>query len=480
MRELWIDLNPDSSKALYEQIYEKIRTMIADGKLFPGEKLPSTRFMAKNLSISRSTVEVAYEQLTAEGYLESRPRAGYFVCDISMLYQQRQDTSQIGIVPVQSEYAICEFRFSPFEVDVGHFPYGIWNRLYKEMNAAENGALLMSGDAQGDYKLRAAICRYLCRARGVLCREEQIIVGAGNEYLLLLLAQLLDSRKSVMMERYTYIQAYQTFSNMGYTVHVADVDRGGICMRDVEKQQPELVYVMPSHQFPLGHVMPLKRRLELLAWAAEERGRYILEDDHDSEFRYKGRPIPALWGNDSGEHVIYLGTFSKSIAPSLRVSFMVLPGHLLERYRERCSFYSCTVPRMTQAVLHRFLEEGHFERHLNRMRNLYKGKHDLLLYLLRQEPWIERIYGEYAGLHVLVELKEGVPEALVTDCAHREGLEVHGLEEYRAVTKNSTSMERPATLLLGYGNLDEADMRRGIEILRHSVTAGYSSYSSIR
>ena len=472
MRELWIDLNPDSSKALYEQIYDKIRTMIADGKLFPGEKLPSTRFMAKSLSISRSTVEVAYEQLTAEGYLESRPRAGYFVCDISMLYQQRQDTPETGIVPERLEHKMCALRFSPFEVDAEHFPYGIWNRLYKEMNAAENGALLMSGEAQGDRKLRTAICRYLCRARGVVCQEEQIIVGAGNEYLLLLLAQLLDSRRSVMMERYTYIQACQTFSNMGYSVHAADVDGGGICMRDVEVQQPELVYVMPSHQFPLGHVMPLKRRLELLAWASEGSGRYILEDDHDSEFRYKGRPIPALWGNDSGEHVIYLGTFSKSIAPSLRVSFMVLPGHLLARYRQRCGFYSCTVPRVMQAVLYRFLEEGHFERHLNRMRNMYKGKHDLLLHLLRQESWIKGIYGEYAGLHVLAELKGGVTEALVTDRAYTEGLEVHGLGEYRAVPEELVSMERPATLLLGYGNLDEADMRRGIEILRHSVSPG--------
>lgn len=472
MRELWIDLDPDSSKALYEQMYDKIRTMIADGKLLPGEKLPSTRFMAQSLSVSRSTVEVAYEQLTAEGYLESRPRAGYFVCDISMLYQQRQNTPKAGAMPEQSEHKTCGLRFSPFEVDAEHFPYGIWNKLYKETNAAENSAFLMSGDAQGDLLLRTAICRYLCRARGVVCREDQIIVGAGNEYLLLLLAQLLGGRRSVMMESYTYIQAYQTFSNMGYSVCAAEVDREGICMKDVEEQQPQLVYVMPSHQFPLGHVMPLKRRLELLAWAAEGSGRYILEDDHDSEFRYKGRPIPALWGNDSGEHVIYLGTFSKSIAPSLRISFMVLPAHLLEHYRERCGFYSCTVPRVTQAVLYRFLEEGHFERHLNRMRNLYKGKHDLLLCLLRQEGWVRRIYGENAGLHVLAELEEGVQEALVTRQARAQGLEIHGLEEYAASPAQLRTRPRTATLLLGYGNLDEADMRRGIGIIGQIVNAG--------
>lgn len=464
MRELWIDLHFGSSQALYEQIYDEIRTLIADGKLFPGEKLPSTRFMAKNLSVSRSTVELAYEQLTAEGYIESRPCAGYFVCDISMLYQLRRDVTEHE-QPQQQEAAPCRLRFSPFEIDQEKFPYGIWHKVNKSIQLSETPQLLLSGEAQGDLPLRTAICRYLCRARGVICREEQIVLGAGNEYLLLLLSQILGSRRGVMMEAYTYLQAYQTFSNMGYTVYAGGVDESGIVMEDVRRYEPELVYVMPSHQFPLGHVMPLKRRLELLAWAAEGEERYILEDDHDSEFRYKGKPIPALWGNDSGEHVIYLGTFSKSIAPSLRVSFMVLPEHLLRSYRERCGFYSCTVPRMTQAVLCRFLEEGHFERHLNRMRNLYKNKHDTLLRLLRQESWVRRIYGEYAGLHVLVEPVGDICEEELIREAQTAGLELHGLSEYRigsGTVENTSGM----AILLGYGNLTEEEMKQGIAILR--------------
>lgn len=483
MRELWIDLHFGSSRALYEQIYDEIRTLIADGKLFPGEKLPSTRFMAKNLSVSRSTVELAYEQLAAEGYIESRPCAGYFVCDISALYQLRRDTAEPERPEEQKEETGCRLHFSPFEIDREKFPYGIWHKVTKSIQLSDTPELLLSGEAQGDPALRSAICRYLCRARGVVCREEQIVLGAGNEYLLLLLSQILGSRRSVMMEQYTYLQAYQTFSNMGYTVYAGGVDEGGIVMEDVRRREPELVYVMPSHQFPLGYVMPLKRRLELLSWASEGEERYILEDDHDSEFRYKGKPIPALWGNDTGEHVIYLGTFSKSIAPSLRISFMVLPEHLLGSYRERCGFYSCTVPRMIQAVLCRFLEEGHFERHMNRMRNVYKNKHDTLLRLLRQENWIRRIYGEYAGLHVLAEPVEGITEEELVRRAQEAGLEIHGLSEYRIGEQTGdgqrTGME-PETaegkttggaILLGYGNLTEEEMREGIAILRSAAHA---------
>lgn len=464
MRELWIDLQPGSSQALYEQIYDEIRTLIADGKLFPGEKLPSTRFMAKNLSVSRSTVELAYEQLAAEGYIESRPCAGYFVCDISGLYQLRQNAAERERPVERQEEKGCALTFSPFEIDQEKFPYGIWHKVNKSVQLADAPELLLSGEAQGDLPLRRTICRYLCRARGVVCREEQIVLGAGNEYLLLLLSQILGSRRSVMMERYTYLQAYQTFSNMGYHVYAGDVDEDGIVMEDVRRLQPELVYVMPSHQFPLGYVMPLKRRLELLTWAADGEERYILEDDHDSEFRYKGKPIPALWGNDSGGHVIYLGTFSKSISPSLRISFMVLPEQLLERYKERCGFYSCTVPRMTQAVLCRFLEEGHFERHLNRMRNVYKNKHDALLRLLRQETWIRRVYGEYAGLHVLAEPAGELPETEFVRRAREAGLVIHGLSEYRI--PEETAEDGPCALLLGYGNLSEEEMREGIAILR--------------
>lgn len=198
------------------------------------------------------------------------------------------------------------------------------------------------------------------------------------------------------MEKYTYIQAARAFSNMEYLVSAADMDESGMMIRELREMGADIAYVMPSHQFPLGTVMPMKRRLELLKWATEAEGRYIIEDDHDSEFRYKGRPIPSLQGMDGAGKVIYIGTFSKSIAPSLRVSYMVLPRLLLEKYDQNCGFYATTVPRTQQELLYRFLADGSFERHLNRMKNVYRGKQDKLLSLLKQERG-ERIYGENAG-----------------------------------------------------------------------------------
>lgn len=467
MKELWIDVKPDSKKALYEQIYEYIRKDITDGKISPGEKLPSTRFMAKSLEVSRSTVELAYEQLTAEGYIESRPCAGYFVCDISMLYQWKREPAvkQEKTQGRQQEHKKQEMTvsFSPFEIDRKNFPYAVWYKVQKSVTPQDNSELLLAGDSQGEENLREAISRYLYQARGVVCSARQIVIGAGNEYLLLLLAQILGKHKSVAMENYSYLQACHTFSNMGYEVEAADTDEDGVCMGEVERLNPDMVYVMPAHQFPLGTVMPLKRRLELLHWASVGEERYIIEDDHDSEFRYKGKPIPALWGNDTGEHVIYIGTFSKSIAPSLRISFMVLPERLAERYEKTCGFYACTVPRNAQEVLYRFMEEGHFERHLNRMRNSYKSKHDVFVKLLKKEPWVHAVYGDNAGLHVLVEVETSYSEKELLERAKRAGIGVHGLSEYQI---NQSAETKYPTLLLGYGNLTEDEIIRGLAALR--------------
>ncbi|MGN0342843.1 MAG: PLP-dependent aminotransferase family protein [Roseburia sp.] len=464
MKELWIDLQPDSDKALYEQIYDSVRRDIADGKISPGEKLPSTRFLAKYLGISRSTVELAYDQLTAEGYIIPRQGSGCYVCDISDLYQMQQNEEKREHSPMtKSTIREAEIRFSPYEIDQRSFPCDAWYRVNKNVSPGEQPELLMSGDSKGQENLRRQISRYLYQARGVECCEDQIIVGAGNEYLLMLLSQILGHGKCVLMEQYSYVNAYKTFCNMGYSIATARTEADGICMEDVRGSKADVVYVMPVHQFPLGTVMPLKRRLELIKWASEAEDRYVIEDDHDSEFRYKGKPIPALWGNDQGQHVIYIGTFSKSISSSLRISFMVLPERLMEQYEKRCGFYACTVSRFSQEVLFRFMEEGHFERHLNRMRNNYKQKHDVLLAILKEETWVHAIYGDNAGLHVLVDVYSHESEETLCRRAWESGVEIHGLSEYRI----GPAEKRPyPTILLGYGNLSEEEMSRGIACLR--------------
>lgn len=470
MLELMIHLDGSSKRPLYGQIYDYIRTHIADGKISHGEKLPSTRLLSTHLQVARSTVELAYEQLLSEGYIESKPCRGYYAADISDLYlgtkaavldalpgQKRQTPSE-----TEDKYRI---DFSPDENEYAYFPYGAWRKISKEILSMDDPSLLTVGSAAGEWELREEICRYLYQARGVNAQPKQMIIGAGNEYLLMLLAQVLGKNKRVAIENPTYLKAYHTLANMGYDMLPLSRDSWGIQMKSIRAQAPDVVYTMPSHQFPMGTVMPMKRRLELLQWASEQEGRYIIEDDHDSEFRYKGKPIPSLQGNDVRGTVIYLGTFSKSLSPAMRVSYLALPETLLDAYQRRCGFYASTVPKEQQRVLAALLNQGYFERYLNKMRRIYKAKHDEFLALLKKEAWIRQIYGDHAGMHLLAELHTKKDTACVVEAAKKRGVRVYALEEYMVLGTNPIPNSRP-TLLLGYGALSRQKMQEGVACIR--------------
>lgn len=480
MNEIMIDLQGGAKAPLYEKIYEYIKNEIVDGKISKGEKLPSTRLLAKNLSVSRSTVELAYDQLLAEGYIEAEPYRGYFVCDIEALYQLEQrnhmkEKLQAGqdwqpgwkteIKHGAESSKQKEIDFSPYTIDTQNFPYNVWRKLHKNVLLDDREEILLSGDGQGDHELRMAIADYLHQARGVNCVAEQIIIGAGNEYLELLLAQVLGEKKTVLMDDPTYLQAYRTFSNMGYLVKNIPAEQGSMPIEAVRRENADILYVMPSHQFPLGTVMPLKQRLELLKWASEKEGRYLIEDDHDSEYRYKGKPIPSLQSIDHEEKVIYLGTFSKSIAPSLRISYMVLPQHLLKNYQSYCGFYSTTVSKIQQEVLCGFIRGGYFGRHLNKMRGIYKNKHDFLVSELKKRPWVENIAGDNAGLHVLVQVDTQMSEEELCERAAEQGIHLMGISEHYI---HKPPVSKPV-LLLGYGKPDEKRILEGLDRLEHMI-----------
>lgn len=480
MNEIMIDLQGGAKAPLYEKIYEYIKNEIVDGKISKGEKLPSTRLLAKNLSVSRSTVELAYDQLLAEGYIEAEPYRGYFVCDVEALYQleQRnhmQEKLQAGqdwqpgwkteIKHGAGSSKQKEIDFSPYTIDTQNFPYNVWRKLHKNVLLDDREEILLSGDGQGDHELRMAIADYLHQARGVNCVAEQIIIGAGNEYLELLLAQVLGEKKTVLMDDPTYLQAYRTFSNMGYLVKNIPAEQGSMPIEAVRRENADILYVMPSHQFPLGTVMPLKQRLELLKWASEKEGRYLIEDDHDSEYRYKGKPIPSLQSIDHEEKVIYLGTFSKSIAPSLRISYMVLPQHLLKNYQRYCGFYSTTVSKIQQEVLCGFIRGGYFGRHLNKMRGIYKNKHDFLVSELKKRPWVENIAGDNAGLHVLVQVDTQMSEEELCERAAEQGIHLMGISEHYI---HKPPVSKPV-ILLGYGKPDEKKILEGLNRLEQII-----------
>lgn len=483
MREMTIRLQLNSEKRLYEQIYEHIRQEIREGKLLAGERLPSTRSLAEYLQVARSTVDYAYDQLLSEGYIEARPYRGYFVCPLEDLLTleegiepEHSATSKTypraaeDVMPEDAEQMkgnpdTYDFDFSPNAIDMSGFPFGIWKRIHKNILTDANSELFSQGEPQGDYELRTTICRYLHSSRGVNCSPEQIVVGAGNDYLLLLLEKLLGRNVRIAMENPTYKRAYRIFQSFRYDIVTVEMDENGMSAAGLRAANARIAYVMPSHQFPTGTVMPIGRRMELLRWAAEQEGRYLIEDDYDSEFRYRGKPIPALQASDEKDKVIYIGTFSKAIAPAIRVSYMVLPKALLEKYRKQCYFYSCTVSRIDQRVLNEFIREGYFERHLNKMRKTYRGKHEVLLEKLKAfEPYYE-ITGEHAGLHVLLTAKYEVTERKLIEMAREQRIKVYGLSDSMVDGVNSPMGEQ-ATVLLGYGGLSVEEISNGIERLK--------------
>lgn len=464
MYELAINLKSDGKIPLYEQIYEYIRSEIRDGHIASGEKLPSTRALSRCLDVSRSTVELAYEQLLSEGYIEAQPCRGYFAAQIDGLYQIRPQccSTRKNDARVKETYI---YDFTPNGVDLKSFPYNVWRKLSRECLVDDRAELFRLGCPQGEWGLRNAISSYLHQARGVNCTPEQIIVGAGNDYLLMLLCAVIGTQHRVALENPTYRQAYRLFENLSCEVCTVDMDARGMRVDKLETSGADIAFVMPSHQYPLGTVMPIKRRMELLGWAGRIEGRYIIEDDYDSEFRYKGKPIPALQGYDGKGRVIYIGTFSKSIAPAIRMSYMVLPETLCRMYEERCVFISSTVSKVDQLILQRFIEDGYYERHLNKMRALYKSRHDTLLAALREWGADFTVSGENAGVHLLLHFSDGRSEEELIGLAARKGVKVYGLSEY--YVEGSREREE-AVILLGYANMNEDKIKDAVNLLKEA------------
>lgn len=459
MYDMTFEWKSDKKICLYEQIYEHIRDEIKEGKLLCGEKLPSTRALAEYLQVARSTVEYAYEQLLSEGYIEAVPYKGYYVCKLEELYDIRQEASDFS-VEHQKEETVHEFDFSPNGIDMSAFPYSVWKKINRAILTDNNADLFRLGNPQGEEGLRNSITRYLYASRGISCSPGQIIIGAGNDYLLMLLEKILGREVRIAMESPTYKRAWQIFDSFAYHIVTVGMDAYGMRVEELEKSEAAAAYVMPSHQYPTGIVMPIGRRSELLKWAGRKPERYIIEDDYDSEFRYKGKPIPALMASDREDKVIYIGTFSKAIAPAIRISYMVLPGPLMKQFRQNCYFYSSTVSRIDQTVLQHFIDEGYFERYLNKMRKLYKAKHDFMLERLK--PFYPRfqVSGENAGLHILLTDKKQEAEKDLLTKAANQGVRVYGLSEGQQGGLSAQWLS--GTVILGYGGLSREEIKEGL------------------
>ncbi len=450
-------LDFDASKPLYEQLYENIAQEIQTGSLKQGQKMSGKRTLAERLGISVNAVDTAYQMLVAEGYLESRPRSGFYVMEVEKLAE---------ISPIFShEESLCKtqwkFDFSTAAIDKSLFPFRTWGRIQKELLYSKP-QLLSMGDGQGDLELRETLAQHLQRYRGVKCSPNQIVIGAGIEYLLGLLMPLLGG--TIALEDPGYPKAKRVIENANRKWIAVPVDKNGLSVAELSQTDAQAVYVTPSHQFPTAVTMPVGRRAALLAWAAADPARFIIEDDYDSEFRFGVRPLPSLQGMAQNGKVIYISTFSKSLAPSIRIACMVLPHTLIKPWKQRYGEYASTVSRFEQQTLCEFIQQGHLSRHLSRLRNSYRKRMEQFKNALQQCLGKSiKIYGEHTGLHFLIEF-ETASEQQLLQAACKHGLKVSGLKQYCS----AESKQKTAVVLVGYGCLAEEQIMPAAQALQQA------------
>lgn len=461
--EITLVLNTQSGEPLYLQLYQYFKQEIQYGRIEAGVMLPSKRKLALHLGISQNTIETAYQQLLAEGYVESKPRKGIFVKEIHhdwILNSIKVPTTTDEMEKEENGPNLIDFSHGKIALE--QFPYTTWRRFTIQSMYEEQSTLFLNGDGQGELPLRNEIAKYLFQSRGVRCTQGQIIVGAGTQYLIGLLSMIIGRDAIFSMEDPGYHRTREVFKDQGVTLIPIPLDDNGISMKHLYNSNAQVTYVTPSHQFPFGMVMPITRRLELLKWA-EGKGRYIIEDDYDGEFRYKGKPIPSLQGLDPNNKVIYLGTFSKSLIPSIRLNYMVLPPTLLKKYQEHFSLYKQTVSRLHQHTLWQFMKEGHWERHLNKMRTVYRKRQNTLISSIRENMGNQvAIIGEESGLHILLHVKNNMSEKQLIETAIKHKVKVYPTSVYFS---QPTPDQKPM-ILLGFGGLTESEIEQGIQYLK--------------
>jgi len=451
--------------SLYEYLYKQIKADIVNQILSPDEKLPSKRALAKHLSVSTITVENAYSQLCAEGYLYSVPKSGFYVSDISTRtpLSEEKPVRHTHTVPAAPEY-FADFVNNSTATDT--FPFSTWTKLLRETMTEQASNLMERSPSAGIMQLRSAIADYLYQFRGMSVEPEQIIIGAGTEYLYGLLIQLLGHDKIYAVED----PGYQKITKIYRSNHVECVpiplDNHGVIAEKLLSSKADILHISPAHHFPTGIVTPISRRYEILSWAAMGE-RYIIEDDYDSEFRLQGKPIPSLYSIDTSDKVIYINTFSKSLASTIRISYMVLPKPLLARYNRELSFYSCTVSNFEQYTLAKFIEKGYLEKHINRMRNYYRTLRNTMLSCIKNEPDYPgvTILEEDAGLHFLLKVATDINDNDLISQAAVQGIHISCLNQYYGTPPANDSH----TIIINYSGIRATDITEAIKRLFKAI-----------
>ncbi|WP_026516447.1 MocR-like pyridoxine biosynthesis transcription factor PdxR [Butyrivibrio sp. MC2021] len=456
----------------YQTLYELIKKDITGGSLKAGDKLPSRRSFANNLGVSTVTVDNAYDQLLEEGYIYSLPKKGYFVEKLSRVAVPEKKAAGIAKNKVYTDSSTASsssdyFDFSSGRPELSNFPFSVWAKVSRNVISEKSEELLKVSFSTGVLPLRQAIAGHLSSFRGMDVSPEQIVVGAGTEYLYGLIIKLLGKNRNYCLENPGYRKIRQVYDMEGIDYCFADLDEEGIRIRDLEDNNADVAHISPTHHFPTGITTPITRRYELLSWAGKGKDRYIIEDDYDSEFRLRGTPIPTLQSIDNSEKVIYMNTFSKSLTSTIRISYMVLPLHLAKRYFDEFSFLSCTVSTFDQYTLADFISKGYFEKHINRMRIKYSKKREQVLSTI-QEIMGDQENGKYgieendSGLHFILKLNTGFSDKKLEEELFKKKMKISAVSDFY----HGTQPENTGKFIFDYSNIDLAKLPASLKILK--------------
>lgn len=467
---LTYDISERGNLTIYEYLYRCIKDDIIKGRLSFGEKLPPKRKMAQQHQISLKTVENAYEQLLMEGYISAREKSGYYVMEAEAGYEPRRRTSYTAMQTGSrgEEASKITIDLTSNRAAIEKFPYDTWAKVMRGILSEKENVLLDTVPFAGVYELRVEIARYLYEYRGMDVEPEQIIIGAGTEYLYGRLLQLLGRNSIYAIEDPGYHRFSRIYHANDLQWRYVEIDEDGIVIDSLKQSGANVVHVSPGHHFPTGIIMPAGRRQELLAWTQEELGRYIIEDDYDSEFRFSKRPVPSIQSMDKNHRVIYFNTFSKTLAPSIRISYMVLPPALMDRYVGTMNFYACTVSAFEQYALTEFMHQGYFDRHIHRMKNLYRNKRDKILEVLKASPLYKQveILEKGAGNHFLMRINTDLSDTQLKWAAAGDGIQISCLSEYCESDKDKYAH----ILIVNYSDLEEKGFRTAVEVLSQIIS----------
>ena len=447
---LTYELKKSPGVPLYEALYRCIRADILSGRLAPGQKLPSKRALAQNLEVSKITVEGAYGQLLSEGYIRAQEKIGYFVEDIPQSSAPTGDA--LSESAAETSPPLLDLTGSGTE----RFPFSVWSRLQREVMLDYGEKLLLPLPNQGIAPLRQAIADHLLAFRAMQVDPDNILVGAGTDFLYNLLIQLLGRDKTYAVEDPGYGKIHRIYAAGGVRCISVPMDHEGVLPAALEDAR--VLHLSPAHHFPTGLVTSVPRRQELLRWAAATGG-YIIEDDYDSEFRFDAHPKPTMHSLDRQGRVIYMNTFSKSLAPSIRISYMVLPPELMAQFRKELGFYSCTVSSFEQYTLARFLSRGYFEKHINRMRKYYKSRRNQGGSALNSCHISEKltIREADAGLHFLLKVRTAMTDEELVHYCESKGIRVRALSSYYHL---NVPEEDEHCLVINYAGLNQEDLEQ--------------------